>query len=74
MKTYIKLIFRSEGEKPSEVVDVLYGLGFEPQKGEYDMVYKWDNGASVKEAIWFADKVHTALEGLNVSFWMETSE
>ncbi len=74
MKTYIKLVFNSEGAKPSEVVDILYGLGFEPQKGEYDMVYKWDDQASVKDAIWFADKVHTTLNGMDVSFWIETSD
>ncbi len=74
MKTYIKLQFNSEGEKPSEILDVLHGLGFEPQRGEYDMVYKWDDDADVKEAIWFADKIHTNLRGYNVSFSLETDE
>ncbi len=74
MKTYIKLVFHSDGEKPSEIVDILYGLGFEPQKGEYDMVYKWNNEATVSDAIWFADKIYAALNGLGVSFSIETTE
>lgn len=73
MKTYIKLVFHSEGEKPSEVVDILYGLGFEPQTGEYDMVYKWNNEATVSDAIWFADKIHASLKGLDVSFSIDTT-
>ncbi|MFW6041218.1 MAG: hypothetical protein ACOC85_05225 [Thermoplasmatota archaeon] len=74
MKTYIKLMFNSEGERPSEVIDSLYGLGFEPQKGEYDMVYEWDNKASINDAIWFADKIHATLRGFDVSFSIETTE
>lgn len=72
MKTYLKLVFNSDGEKPSEIIDILYGLGFEPQKGEYDMVYDWDNDATVKDAIWFADKIHSTLDGMNVSYSIET--
>ena len=74
MKTYLKLIFNSEGDKPSEIVDILYGLGFEPQKGEYDMVYKWDDGASVKDTIWFADKIHASLQDTGVNYSIETTE
>ncbi|MEF8874415.1 MAG: hypothetical protein V5A88_07080 [Candidatus Thermoplasmatota archaeon] len=74
MKTYIMLMFNSEGAKPSEILDVLHGLGFEPQKGEYDMVYEWDDSTEVKEAVWFADKIHTNLEGYNVSYSIETVE
>ncbi len=74
MKTYLKLIFNSDGGKPSDIVDILYGLGFEPQKGEYDMVYKWNDGATVKDAIWFADKIHASLEGTGVQYYIETTE
>lgn len=74
MKTYLKLVFSSEGQKPSKVMEVLYGLGFEPQKGEYDMVYRWNDGATLQETIWFADKIHATLNGLNVCFYMETSD
>ncbi len=74
MKTYIMLMFNSEGAKPSEVLDVLHGLGFEPQRGEYDMVYEWNDGAELKEAIWFADKIHTTLQGFDVAYSIETVE
>ncbi len=72
MKTYIKLTFNSEGERPSETLDVLHGLGFEPQRGEYDMVYDWEDGADVSDAIRFADQIHSALEGYNVLYSIET--
>ena len=74
MKTYIMLMFNSEGAKPSEILDVLHGLGFEPQKGEYDMVYDWKDGAELKEAIWFADKIHANLKGFDISYSIETVE
>lgn len=74
MKTYIKLVFNSEGVKPSEVMDILYGLGFEPQQGEYDMVYKWDDSATIKDTIRFADKIHATLQGLDVSYSLESND
>jgi len=72
MKTYLKLTFNSEGASPSEIMDRLKSLGFRPITGMYDMVYEWDNGATVKDAIWFADKVHETLKGYNVLFQLET--
>jgi hypothetical protein len=72
MRTYIQLTFYSEGAKPSEVVNRLCMLGFKPTRGHQDLVYEWDRNATVKDAIWFADKVHAVLEGLNVSFELET--
>ncbi len=72
MKTYIKLTFNSEGERPSEIVDLLHGLGFKPQKGEYDMVYDWGDKAELSDAIRFADQIHSALEGHNVLYSIET--
>ena len=74
MKTYIRLMFYSEGAKPSEVIDRLCMLGFKPTRGHQDLVYEWDRNATVKDAIWFADKVHTVLEGLSVFYELETLE
>ena len=72
MKTYIRLTFNSEGAKPSKVVDTLCMLGFKPRRGHQDLIYEWDRNATVKDAIWFADKVHASLKGLDVSYELET--
>ena len=47
-------------------------LGFRPTTGTYDFVYDWGKNATVQDAIWFADKIHATLEGMNVLFRMET--
>jgi hypothetical protein len=72
MISYLTVMFNSEGEKPSMVVDRLHALGFKPTTGNYDFVYEWSKKASIKEAIWFADKIQETLKGLNVIFKLET--
>ncbi len=74
MKTYITILFNSEGGRPSDVVDELMQLGFKPIAGPYDMVYEWPRQASVREAIEFADQIQLTLEGLGVFFKIETVE
>ena len=58
--------------KPSEVVERLHMLGFRPTHGPYDFIYDWGKNTSVKEAIWFADRIHETLKGCNVLFHLET--
>ena len=73
MKTYLKIMFTSEGAAPSEIKDNLLNMGFEATKGNYDFVYDWPNDtADVNELVFFADKVHAALKGSNVYFSIET--
>jgi len=73
MKTYLTIIFNSEGSSPSEVRDQLLNLGFKVAKGNYDFVYDWGKeDASKDELIWFADKVHSALKKTSVYFSIET--
>ena len=72
MRTYIKVTFNSEGAKPSDVIDRLCMLGFKPTTGHHDLEYEWDRAATVQDAIWFADKIHAVLQGLNVSYEIET--
>jgi hypothetical protein len=73
MKTYLTIIFNSEGGSPSEVQNQLLNLGFKVTKGNYDFVYEWDKmSASKDELVWFADKIHSALKKANVSFTIET--
>jgi len=73
MKTYLTIIFNSEGSSPSEVRDQLLNMGFKVAQGNYDFVYEWDkNNVSKEELVWFADKVHSALKNSNVYFTIET--
>ena len=73
MKTYLKILFNSEGESPSEIKDLLLNMGFKAAKGNYDFVYEWNKDSSdVEELIWFADKVHSALKNSRVFFDIET--
>ncbi|MGB9636446.1 MAG: hypothetical protein ACPL1Y_04270 [Thermoplasmata archaeon] len=74
MRTYITLHLHSDGATFSEVAELLEGLGFKPVKGYYDFVYEWDRKATVKDSLWFADKIHTALKGKKVYFRIETVE
>jgi hypothetical protein len=41
MKTYLTIIFNSEGANPIEVVERLRSIGFKPLKGVHDHVYDW---------------------------------
>jgi hypothetical protein len=73
MKTYITLIFNSDGSLPSEIRNHLLNLGFKATKGNYDFVYEWGNNpASIEDLIWFADKVHTTLKNCKVNFTIES--
>ena len=73
MKTYLKIIFNSEGSSPSEVKNQLLNMGFKATKGNYDFVYEWrEKSADVDELVWFADKVHSILKKSNVYFTIET--
>ena len=73
MKTYLKIIFNSEGDSPSEIKDLLLNMGFKATKGNYDFVYEWNKESSdVEDLIWFADKIHSALQKSKVFFDIET--
>ncbi len=73
MKTYLKILFNSEGASPSDIKDQLLNMGFKATKGNYDFVYEWnDESVSVDELVWFADKVHLSLKKNKVYFSIET--
>ncbi len=73
MKTYLTIMFHSDGSKPSEVKNQLMNMGFKATKGNYDFVYEWDDEeVSVDELVWFADRVHTALKDHKIYFNIET--
>jgi len=72
MRTYLSVMFSSDGARPSDVVERLQMIGFRPTTGNYDFIYEWDRHATVEDSIYFADKVHEALDGLGVLFRLET--
>ena len=73
MKTYLKVMFNSEGALPSEIKDSLLNMGFKATKGNYDFVYDWGKEvAGVDELVFFADKVLSSLKNCNVYFSIET--
>ena len=74
MRTYLTIQINTDGVSFSELTNTLQNLGFKPLKGYYDFVYEWDDHASIKEILWFADKIHTALSGKKVYFRLETLE
>ncbi|RLF51153.1 MAG: hypothetical protein DRN11_03300 [Thermoplasmata archaeon] len=72
MKTYVTIIFSSEGAKPSEVKNRLLELGLKAVRGSYDFVYEWDKEPDIDTLLWFADKIQEALKGTDVMFSLET--
>ncbi len=73
MKTYLTIMFNSEGITPSEVKGQLLNMGFKVTKGNYDFVYEWDEkNVTLEELVWFADKVHATLKESKVYFNIET--
>ncbi|EQB64812.1 MAG: hypothetical protein AMDU3_IPLC00004G0390 [Thermoplasmatales archaeon I-plasma] len=71
-RTYLSIIFNTEGERPSEIISRLQSLGFKPITGSRDLVYEWEDHATVSEAISLIDRVHATLGGYNVLFTAET--
>ena len=73
MKTYLKIMFNSEGSTPSDAKNQLMNMGFKATKGNYDFVYDWnESSVGIDELVWFADKVHLALKKNKVYFTIET--
>ncbi|MBC7129418.1 MAG: hypothetical protein H5T45_06810 [Thermoplasmatales archaeon] len=72
MKSYITLIFSSEGARPSEIKERLLQLGLKAVKGNYDFVYEWDREPDVDTLLWFADKIQSVLKGTGAMFSIET--
>ncbi len=73
MKTYLKIMFYSEGAAPSEVKNQLMNMGFKATKGNYDFVYDWGKtNQDIEDLVFFADKVHATLKNSNVYFSIET--
>ncbi len=74
--TRVTVWFNSEGASPSEVVDKLTELGFEPVRGAYDFIYEHENdmndtnlGSAILE---ISHALHKTLTGLKVLYNLDT--
>lgn len=72
MKTYVNILFYSEGASPVEVVERLRSLGFEALKGVHDHVYDWGRDVELGDILQISTSVHETLKGLKVFYKLET--
>ncbi len=72
MKSYLVIWFHSEGGKPSEVNERLTAMGFRAMQGAHDYVYDWGANASIDDILQIGDRVQLTLNGLDVTYKIET--
>lgn len=72
MRTYVRMIFHSEGASPQQVLKVMRELGFEESMGMHDFVYKWKDKAGLDEVIRLVSDMHSRMKGLNVAYEITT--
>ena len=72
MRTYVRMIFHSEGADPTKVLDAMRSVGFEESMGMHDFVYRWKDRAAIGEVIHLVTTMHAALKGLDVSYEITT--
>jgi hypothetical protein len=72
MRTYVRMIFDSEGAGPVEVLKIMRELGFEESMGMHDFVYKWKDKAAFDEVLDLITRLHGRLKGSRVSYEITT--
>ena len=72
MRTYVRMVFHSEGADPTRVLEVMRSVGFEESMGMHDFVHKWRDRASIDEVVHLVTTMHAALKGLDVSYEITT--
>ncbi len=72
MRTYVRMIFHSEGADPQSVLRVMRELGFEESMGMHDFVYKWKEKATFDEVIKLITEMHGRMKGLDVNYEITT--
>ena len=73
VKTYLIVWFNSNGDGPTKVTERLLSMGFRPVGGHYDYVYEWHENAPLQEIIKIGDKIQSTLQGMGVTFRLETT-
>ncbi|MEM3512923.1 MAG: hypothetical protein QXH13_01955, partial [Thermoplasmata archaeon] len=71
MRTYVKLLFNSEGKPPLEVVKDMRSLGFRPEVGEFDFSIGWKLPSEYGEIV---TNLHKMLHGSKVLYSLVTRE
>jgi hypothetical protein len=72
MRTYVRMIFDSEGASPLDLLKAMRDLGFEESMGMHDFVYKWKEKASIDDVIRLIGDMHARLKGLHVHYEITT--
>ena len=72
MRTYVRMIFHSEGADPLAVLNVMQDLGFEQSMGMHDFVYNWKQRATLDEVLKLVRSMHGRIMGLNVNYEVTT--
>jgi UDP-N-acetylmuramyl pentapeptide synthase len=72
MRTYVRMIFSSEGASPQTVLGAMHELGFEESMGMHDFVYRWKDKASFDEVIGLVGRMHDRMKGLHVNYEITT--
>ncbi len=72
MRTYVRMIFQSEGSSPREVLRVMQQMKFEESMGIHDFVFKWTKQPSFEEVLELVTAMHGRLKGLGVNYEITT--
>lgn len=72
MRTYVRMIFDSEGASPATVLKVMRDLGFEESMGMHDFVYKWHERSTLDEVLKLVTNMHDRMKGLHVNYEITT--
>ena len=72
MRTYVRMIFQSEGSSPREVLRAMRELKFEESMGIHDFVFKWTKPPSLDDVLELVTTMHTRLKGLGVNYEVTT--
>ncbi len=72
MRTYVRMIFHSEGADPLSVLNVMRELGFEQSMGMHDFVYHWRERATMDQVLKLVSAMHGRIKGLNVNYEITT--
>ena len=72
MRTYVRMIFQSEGSSPREVLRVMRELSFEESMGIHDFVFKWTKSLSIEDVLDLVTTMHGRLKGLGVNYEVTT--
>ena len=73
MRTYVRMVFSSEGIDPKTIVPIMAEVGFEPSLGIHDFVYEWGKKhAKLDDVFDLAARLHSRLKGVNVQYEITT--